>query len=213
MTEKTQEKSKRQETLVPLDQYLATGIHIGTQRVLKDMKKFVYKVRPDGVSVLDIATIDQRIRVLAKFLSRFKPEKIMVVCSRDTGKKPVQKFAELIGANAITTRFMPGSLTNPAFENHLEPDVLLIVDPGVDKQALMEALKMNIPIASLANSNNMTQNIDLILPVNNRGKKSLALVFWLLSREILKLQGKIKNDSDFTLKPEDFEAEEKEESK
>ncbi len=213
MTEKTQEKSKRQETLVPLDQYLATGIHIGTQRVLKDMKKFVYKVRPDGVSVLDIATIDQRIRVLAKFLSRFKPEKIMVVCSRDTGKKPVQKFAELIGANAITTRFMPGSLTNPAFENHLEPDVLLIVDPGADKQALMEALKMNIPIASLANSNNMTQNIDLILPVNNRGKKSLALVFWLLSREILKLQGKIKNDSDFTLKPEDFEAEEKEESK
>ena len=83
----------------------------------------------------------------------------------------------------------------------------MIVDPGADKQAIFEALNMNIPIVSLCDTNNMTRNIDLILPVNNKGKKSLSLVFWLLSREMLKKQGKIKKDSDFKVKVEDFEEE------
>ena len=171
------------------------------------MKKLIYKIRPDGLSVLDISAIDKRLSAVASFLSRFKPERIMVVSGRDVGKKAVQKFAKTVGANAITTRFVPGSLTNPSIDNYVEPEVLLVVDPSADKQALFEALNMNLPIVALADSNNMTQNLDLILPVNNKGKKSIALIFWLLSREILKLQGKIKNDSDFTLTLEDFETE------
>lgn len=199
--------SGKENTLISLDQYLAAGVHIGTQRKLADMDKFVYKVRPDGLSVLDVGTIDNRIRVISNFLAQYSPENILVVCGRDVGKKPVQKFAELTGTRAITTRFMPGTMTNPSYEKYSEPEVLFLVDPGVDKQARLEALNINIPIVALCDTNNMTQNIDLILPVNNKGKKSLAIIFWLLAREVVKKQGKIKKDSDFKFTVTDFEGE------
>lgn len=193
------------EPLIKLDEYLAAGIHIGTQRSIADMKKFVYKIRPDGLSVLDVGTIDERIRTLANFLSNYNPKKIMIVCARDAGKIPAKKFSEAIGATSVTTRFMPGSLTNPAYSKHTEPDVVFVVDTGADKQAIPEALNINVPIVALCDTNNTTQHVDFILPVNNKGKKSLALVFWLLTREILKNQGKIKKYEDFKVKVEDFE--------
>lgn len=193
--------------LVPLDTYLAAGVHIGTQRKLKDMSKFVYKVRSDGLSVLDVGAIDKRIGLAASFLAHYKPERVLVVCARDVGKKPAKKFAELIGARHIVTRFMPGSLTNPSYEHYFEPDVLFVADPGADKQAILEALKINIPIVALCDTNNMTQNIDFILPINNKGKKSLSLVYWLLAREVLKKRGVLKKDSEYKMTVEDFEGE------
>jgi small subunit ribosomal protein S2 len=210
--EKTEPEAEKTElpptdSLVPLDKYLAAGVHIGTQRKLKDMEQFIYKVRPDGLSVLDVGVIDKKMEAAANFLAKYNPEKILVVCARDVGKKPVQKFAELVGASAITTRYMPGSMTNPSYGKYREPDVLLVVDPGADKQAVKEALDINIPIVALCDTNNMTQNLDLIIPVNNKGKKSLALVFWLLAREVMKAQGKIKKDQDYKLETKDFEEE------
>ena len=205
--EKVKKVSKKvSETLVPVDLYLASGVHIGMQRKIAGMKKFIFKVRSDGLAVLDVATIDKRIKVVADFLTQFSPEKVMIISGRDTGKKPVQKFCELTGCRAVVKRFIPGSLTNPNFPNYIEPDLIFVVDPGVDRQAILEALKMNIPIVALFDTNNMTQNIDLILPVNNKGKKSLALVFWLLTREFLKAKGKISRDDEYTYKIEDFEA-------
>src|SRR3989344_5986586 len=207
--EKTKKSSKSKEkldTLVSADQYLAAGLHIGTSRKINDMKKFIFKVRSDGLAILDVGTIDKRIRTLAGFLSKFAPEKVIFICGRDIGKKPVQKFCELTGFVNVTTRFMPGSLTNPASESYVEPELIVVIDPATDRQAIIEALRMNIPIVSLCDTNNMTQNIDLILPVNNKGKKSLALIFWLLAREVLKAKGKITSDDEFTAKVEDFES-------
>lgn len=207
--EKTKKSAKSKEklnTLVSADQYLAAGLHIGTSRKIADMKKFIFKVRADGLAILDVGTIDRRIRIAAGFLSKFAPKKVLVVCGRDIGKKPVQKFCELTGFANVTTRFMPGSLTNPASESYIEPELIVVVDPATDRQAIMEALKMSIPIVALCDTNNMTQNIDLILPVNNRGKKSLALLFWILAREVLKAKSQISNDEEFAQKVEDFEA-------
>jgi len=82
---------------------------------------------------------------------------------------------------------------------------MMVIDPGADKQALFEALKMNVPIISLCDSNNMTQNIDLIVPCNNKGKKSLSMIFWLLAREVMLKQGKIKKPEDFKYTVEEFE--------
>jgi small subunit ribosomal protein S2 len=194
-----------QDTLVPLDKYLSAGVHIGTQRKLNDMAKFIYKVRPDGLSVLDVSEIDRRLKTASNMLANYKPEKIMVVCARDVGRPAIKKFCDLIGATPIITRFMPGSLTNPAYVKYTEPELIFIIDPGADRQALMEALKMNIPIISLCDSNNMTQNIDFIIPCNNKGKKSLSMIFWLLAREVMLKQGKIKKADAFKYTVEEFE--------
>ncbi|MFH1450664.1 MAG: 30S ribosomal protein S2 [archaeon] len=194
-----------QDTLVPLDKYLSAGVHIGTQRKLNDMAKFIYKVRPDGLSVLDVSEIDKRIKTAANMIANYTPEKVMVVCARDVGRPAVKKFCNLTGATPVITRFMPGSLTNPSYAKYTEPELLFIIDPGADRQALLEALKINLPIISLCDSNNMTQHIDFIIPANNKGKKSLSMIFWLLAREVMLKQGKIKKADDFKYAVEEFE--------
>ncbi|MEM5872318.1 MAG: 30S ribosomal protein S2 [Candidatus Aenigmatarchaeota archaeon] len=190
------------------EQFLSAGMHIGMKQQTKQMKKFVYKIREDGLAILDLQTIENRVKIAGKFLARFN--KIMVVSRKAVAWKPITKFAEAVNGKAVTGRFLPGTITNPHFPGYYEPEVVLITDPLIDTQAIEEAVKMRIPIVALCDTSNETSCIDLIIPVNNKGRKSLATIYWLLAREILKNKGIIKQDEDFKLKPEDFEAEETE---
>lgn len=192
--------------LVPEDLYLTSGVHIGTQQKSADMDQFIFKVRSDGLYVLDVKQTDSRIRVAAKFLARFEPDKILIVSARQYGQKPVKSFAKAIGTKVFAGRFVPGTLTNPNLPEYIEPEALVVTDPAADQQALKEALNVGMPIVGLCDANNETRNVDLVIPTNNKGRIALATVYWLLTREVLKAQGRIGNDSEFTLTLEDFEA-------
>ncbi len=194
------------ELLVPEETYLTSGVHIGTQQKSADMKDFIFKVRTDGLYVLDIKKTDDRIRAAAAFLARYDPRRILVVCARQYGQKPVREFSKAIGAPAFAGRFVPGTLTNPANPNFIEPEVLVITDPSADKQALQEALNLGIPIVALCDANNETRNVDLVIPSNNKGRRALACIYWLLSRQVLFERGDLKDPEDFKLEIEDFEA-------
>jgi small subunit ribosomal protein S2 len=191
--------------LIPRQQYLASGIHMGMKLRTEDMREYIYKIRPDGLAVLNLRKIDEKIRVASKFLGRAK--NIVVASKKSPVQKGVKKFAELIKAQAFVGRFLPGSLTNPSFEKYMEADAVLIFDPMIDKQALEEAVKARVPIVAVCNSFNETRNVDLIIPANNKGKKALATLLWLLAREILKEREEIKSDKEFEYKVEDFEEE------
>ena len=190
------------EYLIPPDEYLAAGVHIGTQIRTGDMKKFIYKVRPDGLYVLDIKKLDERIKIAGKFLARFEPSKILAVSARQYGQKPVMMFARAVGCDYVIGRFIPGTLTNPMLKEYREPDVVFVNDPTIDRQAVTEATIVGIPVVALCDTNNSAADIDLIIPTNNKGRKALALVYWLLAREILKIRGE-----EMPYSPEDFEAE------
>jgi len=192
--------------LVPEDVYLTSGVHIGTQQKSADMKAFIYKVRTDGLYVLDIKKTDERIRNAAKFLGRFKPETILVVAARQYGQKPARMFGKAIGAKVLAGRFVPGTLTNPNLEDFLEPDAVVVTDPAADQQALQEALNVNLPVVGLCDANNETRFVDLIIPTNNKGRRALATIYWLLTREVLKSRGVVKADEDFTATIDDYEA-------
>lgn len=192
--------------LVTEDVYLTSGVHIGTQQKSADMKPFIFKVRSDGLYVLDVKQTDLRARAVAKFLSRFSPDKIMIVSARQYGQKPAKVFAKAIGAQVIAGRFVPGSLTNPTLPQYAEPEVLFVTDPAADQQAVAEALNVGIPIVALCDANNETRNVDLVLPTNNKGRRALACVYWLLTREILKGRKLLASDADFKLTIDDFEA-------
>jgi len=191
-----------QEPLVPVEEYLAAGVHIGTQQKSKDMKKFIYRVRGDGLYILDIRETDERIKTAAKFLSQFEPPKILIVTSRQYGQYPAKKFAETIGGMAVTGRFIPGMLTNQNLANYIEPEVVLVTDPIGDAQVIKEAVQTGIPIVALCDTNNMTSFIDLVIPTNNKGRKALSMIYYLLTREILRLKG-----IQTSLTSEDFETE------
>ncbi|MEM5814959.1 MAG: 30S ribosomal protein S2 [Candidatus Aenigmatarchaeota archaeon] len=182
--------------------YLAYGVYIGGKTITKDMKEFVYKSRPDGLAILNVKKIDKRIRIAAKFLSRNK--KILVVARKKFARNIIKKFGEIVNAKVLSGRFLPGTLTNPASENYFDAEIVLIVDPETDKRALEEATKARIPIVAICNSSNETKNIDLIIPGNNRSRKPLALIFYLLIREILKERQEIKDYNEFKYKIEDF---------
>ncbi|MEA3201801.1 MAG: small subunit ribosomal protein [Thermoplasmata archaeon] len=194
------------ESLVPEDQYLSCGVHIGTQQKNADMEEFIYRVRNDGLFVLDVKKTDERLRAAAKMIARYDPGKVLFVSARQYGQKPIRMLAKQVGAVAIAGRFMPGTLTNPQTSQFIEPELIVLTDPAGDAQSMREALNIGIPIIALADTNNETRNVDVVIPTNNKGRRSLALVYWILTREVLKAQGKLASDSDFTLTVDDFEA-------
>ncbi len=188
------------------EQFLSAGMHIGMKQQTKDMKKYIYKVRDDGLAVLDLQTIEKQVGIAGKFLARFN--RIMIVSRKTVAWKPVRKFAEAINGKAVTGRFLPGTITNPSFPGYYEPEVVIITDPMMDTQAIEEAVKMRIPIVAMCDTSNETSSIDFVIPVNNKGRKSLATVYWLLAREIQRNRGAIASDEEFASKPEEFESDE-----
>lgn len=190
------------ESIIPQDEYLTAGIHIGTQQKTKEMMRFVYRVRTDGLYVLDIQATDQRIRVAAKMLAKYDPQRILVVSARQYGHYPSEMFAKAIGARVITGRFVPGTMTNPKLHLYVEPDILVVTDPSGDMQAVNEAVNVGIPVIGLCDTNNSTSNVDLVIPTNNKGRKALALIYWLLAKKTLEEKGDTIN---YTVA--DFEAE------
>ncbi|MBN1761883.1 MAG: 30S ribosomal protein S2 [Methanomicrobia archaeon] len=202
-------EKEREETLIPGTDYLASGVHIGTQQKTGDMKRFIYQARPDGLYLLDIKMMDQRLRTAAKFLAHYDPASILVVSAREYGHHPVSMFAKVTGAKAIVERFIPGTLTNPGSAYFIEPSILIVTDPMTDEQALKEGVSVNIPIVALCDANNSTSTIDLIIPTNNKGRKALATVYWLLAREMLRERHRKAGNQDefsFDYTAEDFEA-------
>ena len=193
------------ELLVPEETYLTSGVHIGTQQKSASMRRFVYKVRFDGLHVLDVRETDRRIRFAAQFLNRYPADRILVVSQRQYGQKPVRVFAKTTGAVSFAERFVPGCLTNPNLAEYFEPKVLLVTDPATDQQALSEAVSIGIPVVGLCDVNNETRDVDLVIPANNKGRVALATVYWLLAREVLK--GRSGGaEVPYTLTIEDFQA-------
>ncbi len=193
------------ELLIPEETYLTSGVHIGTQQKSASMRRFVYKVRFDGLHVLDVRETDRRIRFAAQFLNRYPADRVLVVSQRQYGQKPVRVFAKATGAVSFAERFVPGCLTNPNLAEYYEPKVLLVTDPATDQQALSEAVSIGIPVVGLCDVNNETRNVDLVIPANNKGRVALATVYWLLAREVLK--GRPGGaEAPYSLTIEDFQA-------
>lgn len=190
--------------LVPRDVYLRSGIHIGTKFRTNYMEQFIYKVRPDGLSVLNLQKIDERIRIAAAFLTQYAPEDILVVCRRENGWKAVELFGKLSGVRVFAGRYPPGILTNPNLEQYTEAKIMLVVDAWPDRNAVLDAVKVGIPVVALCDTNNQSNFIDFVVPCNNKGKKSLGLLFYTLTKEFLRLKGKLKEGEELPNKLEDF---------
>jgi len=207
MAEEKEKKERETEMLVPEETYMTSGVHIGTRQKTSDIKDFIYKVRNDGLYIIDVKKTDEGIRNAAKFLAKYDPSKVLAVSVRQYGQKPIKKLGEHTGMQILEGRFRPGILTNPNSKDFFEPEIILLTDPLADIQALHEAENIGIPVIALCDTNNETRYIDLVIPTNNKGRRALALIYWLLAKEILREQGKIKSDEEFTATVEDFEAE------
>lgn len=184
---------------------LSTGIRVGTQVKTKFMIPFITKASPEGLYMLDIDITLEKIKTAAKFINRLGTDNLIVCSGRQYAETPIEKFCEMLGAKQLLGRFMPGTLTNPSLPYYIEPKLVFISDPQVDEQAIIEATNAGIPIVGIANTDNLTSNLDVIIPANNRGRKALATVYWLLVRQILIERGELKENESMKYEIDDFE--------
>ncbi len=193
------------ELLVAQEKYLEAGIHIGTKIKTPDMNQFIYKARQDKLYVLDLKKVDERIRVAAKFIARYEPSDIVVVASRTYAGNAAAAFAKVTSVKLMRGRVVPGVFTNPARGDFSEPKLIFVCDPKSERQAIKEAIRSGIPVIGLCDTDNSAKFIDWVIPCNNKGKKSLGIIFYLLARETLKARGQIASDDQFTVPIEEFE--------
>ena len=199
-------ETESKELLIDEDTFLTCGVHIGTKQKSKDMEPYVHKVREDGLRILNVNMTSEKIVEAANFLKEHEPKDVLVVSARQYGWKPAKKFANTCGFRCIAGRFTPGRLTNPEMRTFIEPKIIILTDPAADAQAFREAINIKIPVIAMCDSNYLTNNVDLIIPGNNKGRRSLALIYWLLSREILRIRGELGADEDLEETIDDFEA-------
>jgi small subunit ribosomal protein S2 len=205
-TQVEEEVAPEEGLLLPRDTLLSAGIHIGTRMKTGDTEQFIYRVRPDGLFVLDVKKTDDRIRAAAKFLARFEPTKVAATATRLYAQEPVKRFSETTKATQVIGRFIPGLLSNPLYPNRIEPEVLLVSDPRADAQAVKEAAAVGIPVVALCSTDNEFTGVDLVIPTNNKGRRALAVIYWLLARQILRERGELSPDKDPSITIDDFEA-------
>lgn len=187
-----------------MEQYLKAGIHIGTKFKTAHMANFIYKIKPDGLVVMNLQKIDERLKIAADFISRYAPEDIAIVCKRENGWKPLKLFSKMTGIKTFPGRYAPGILTNLGLETFTEFKLMVVVDAWLDKNAVHDALKSGIPIIGLCDTNNNCNDIDFVVPCNNKGRKSIGLVFWILAREYMYNKGLLERGKETPYTIDDF---------
>ncbi len=192
--------------LVPVERYLESGIHIGTKLKTGYTKNFIFKKRKDGIYVIDIKKIDEGMRKAFEEIKKHDLKDILIVATRIYAANAAKKLKQILGdIDVMEKRFIPGTLTNIESKHFREPSLLIVCDPRNEKEAIREAKKLGIPVVGLVDTDNTTEGIDYPVPMNNKGRKSLALFFWLLTRELLLKEGRIKGYDEFKLPVSYFE--------
>jgi SSU ribosomal protein S2P len=190
--------------LVSLEEYIKAGVHIGTKIKNKQTKKFIARVRSDGLAIIDVMKLDERLRLSTKLLSKYEPYQILAVGRRETARKPLQMLNKYTGINVYPKRYPPGLLTNPALDIFKDVDVVIITDPILDRNALLDAYRTGKITIAFVDTNNSLSYIDIAIPANNRGAKSLALLYYIIAREYLRNRGLLSKREELPVSYEEF---------
>ncbi len=190
LKEEVKSSKKKGEMLVDLEEYVKTGIYLGTRVVTPDMKKFVYRRRADGLAIFNTDLIDEMLKEGIEYLSKFKPEDVILVCKRQSGWRAAKLFEQSTGIRIFTKKYPAGIMTNTLLENFTEAELVIITDQWLDKNALKDTLDVKKKVLMICGTNNFSQGADKIIIGNNKSSKSIGLIYYLLARGYLKSLGK-----------------------
>ena len=196
---KSKAVSDKKETLIPLEDYIKCAVHLGTKVITPHMRKYVYKRRADGLAVINTALIDEKLREAVEFLDEYEAEHVYLVCKREAGWGAAEKFQETTGIKTFTKKYPPGVTTNLILEDFFEAELTMICDPWIDKNALRDTARLKKPVLSLCDTNNYTYHITKLIPCNNKSRKSIGCILYILAREYCK-----KKKIPFKAELEDF---------
>jgi len=186
-----------------LKKMLACHVHLGSSNLSSGMERYVNGRNEAGNHIIDLRKTWEKLTLAARVIVAVEnPADVCVIGLNSTSggsiaQRAVLKFGKYAGAKALAGRFTPGTLTNHVQSHFFEPTLLVLSDPFKDHQPLMESSYMNIPVISFCNTNHPIRNIDIVIPCNTEGANSIALMYWLLAREVLRLQSRIPRDKEW----------------
>jgi small subunit ribosomal protein S2 len=178
-------KLESKDTLVPLEMYIKAGSYIGTKVITPDMRKYVYRRRNDGIAIINTNLIDEKLKEAIRFLNTYAPKDWVLVCKREAGWRAVKLFSELTGVRVFTKKYPAGIITNISLPTFFETEMIFICDPWLDKNALNDALNVRRKVMGVCDTNNLTKGVNVVVPANNKGNKSLGLILWIIAREYM----------------------------
>jgi len=187
-----------------LRKMLACRVQTGEKNISSGMERYVFgRDEVSGIHIIDLRKTWEKLVLAARIVAAVENPKDVCVVGLSKGtaipysQRAVLKFGKHVGCTTFAGRFTPGTLTNQKQSQYVEPTVLVISDPLQDFQPLNESSYMSIPVIAFCNTSTNLRNIDIAIPCNNQGSESIALMYWLLAREVLRLQGKIPRDKEW----------------
>jgi small subunit ribosomal protein SAe len=175
--------------------FLACGAHLGASNLDFQMEQYVYKRKPDGQYIINLRKTWEKLLLAARAIAAIEnPADVCVISARPYGQRAVLKFASYTGATPIAGRFTPGTFTNQIQSAFREPRLLVVTDPRQDHQPVTEAAYVNIPVIALCNTDSPLRYIDIAIPCNNKATHPIGLMWWMLTREVLRLRGSISRE-------------------
>jgi len=168
---------------------LAAKVHQGTRNVDPNVERYCWNRKQGGLYIINLGKTWEKLILAARIIVAIEnPADVIVVSARTFGQRAVFKYAQYTGASYIGGRYTPGTFTNQSQKRFMEPRLLIVTDPLTDHQPLKESSYVNIPTIAFCNTDAALRHVDVAIPANNRNKLSIALMYWLLAREVLKMR-------------------------